>query len=472
MAARRRQHRDVQGHGTRKPRNVAAETCEKPLNIIGLRAIRRRNGLCLLARADPSFLGHPMQSPSVVLQALSLLALSSVALAQEPVPPPAPADVPAQAPPPTAPSASTGASFGLTPGTPAPPSADTGAKPPQDQAAKQPPKVPFRGSLLFWDNSVSTETIGVGRDPQTRNPLYEMSLVFRPRWYFYDTDVETAGVRGDVAVVREMTNSDTTTDRGETTLTDAQLFGAYSRQLYVDDDYETTFGVRAPVLTFPTSTVSFNNGRYLAVGTQLSLEQFVPLRGSEADSFHTLRALVSAAYTHWFTRATVPTSPGLDRVRLEPGGRSLPSDQLSGAAFAEHQATFSVLLELAITDRVSWSNEFRWQPSWGYGLGETCVQTVTGCEPIPAADGHFGVVTLFASEVSVQVFDEMSVQLGYNNLTLQIDPNGQRRNMLYSPDARVYATITAHLDAIYLSLTGQDKPEAAKSAQGAQVARR
>jgi hypothetical protein len=44
--------------------------------------------------------------------------------------------------------------------------------------------------------------------------------------------------------------------------------------------------------------------------------------------------------------------------------------------------------------------------------------------------------------------------------------------MLYSPDARVYATITGHLDAIYLSLTGQDKPEAAKSRQSTQVARR
>jgi hypothetical protein len=421
----------------------------------------------------PHFSADPMHRRSLALQALSLLALSRVALAQEPAPPPAPADVPAQAPPATAPPpGSGGPSFGLGTTAPAPPTADTGTKSAQNQAAKQPPKVPFRGSLLFWDNSVSTETIGVGQDPQTRNPLYEMSLVFRPRWYFYDTDVETVSVRGDVALVREITNSDTTTERGETTLTDAQLFGAYSRQLYVDGDYQTTFGVRAPVLTFPTSTVSFNNGRYLAVGPQLSLEQYVPLRGGDADSFQTLRGLVAVGYNHWFTRATVPTNPGLDRVRLEPGGRSLPSDQLNGAAFAEHQATFSVLLELAITERVSWSNEFRWAPSWGYGLGETCVQTVTGCEQIPATDGHFGVVTLFASEVSVQVFDEMSVQLGYNNLTLQTDPNGQRRNMLYSPDARVYATITAHLDAIYLSLTGQDKPEAAQRAPGTQVAGR
>jgi len=406
------------------------------------------------------------------LPAIGVLAVSRLAFAQEPAPGPAEPPGGAEPPPAAAAGPSTATGFSAAASTPAPPTADTGTKPPQDQAPREPKKVPFRGSLLFWDNSVSTETIGVGRDPQTTNPLYEMSLVFRPRWYFHDTDVETFSLRGDVALVRELTNSDTSTAQGETTFTDAQLFPVYTRVLHEDGDYVTTFDARAPVLTFPTSKVSFSNGRYFALGGRLGLEQAIPLRGSQADSFQQLTGTVAAGYTHWFTNATVPTNPGIDRVRLDPGGRSLPSDQLSGAAFAEHQATFTLSLELSITERISWSNIFRWQPSWNYGFGETCVQTVTGCEPIPATDGHFGVVTLFESEASVQVFDEMSVQVGYNNLTLQVDPNGQRRNMLYSPDARVYVTITGHLDAIYLSLTGQDQPEAAKSTSAPQVAKR
>jgi hypothetical protein len=154
---------------------------------------------------------------------------------------------------------------------------------------------------------------------------------------------------------------------------------------------------------------------------------------------------------------------------MEPGGRAIPGDQLSGAAFAQHQATVGVSTELAITERVSWNNAFQWRPAWKYALPPA--ETSTSGDParVEGADGHFSVITLFASEIGVKVLDEMSVAVGYNNLTLQLGPDGQRRSMLYSPDARFYLTVTGHLDEIYKSVAG-DRDRRAMTSGRRQVA--
>ncbi len=65
----------------------------------------------------------------------------------------------------------------------------------------------------------------------------------------------------------------------------------------------------------------------------------------------------------------------------------------------------------------------------------------------------------------MDVIDEMSVAVGYANLTLQQGPDGTRRNIFYSPDARVYATITAKLDEIYKSASGLRKSEPSKETE-------
>src|SRR4051794_39404006 len=47
-------------------------------------------------------------------------------------------------------------------------------------------KLPFRESWLILDNAVTTQTVGVGSSYQSSNPTYEMSLAFRPRYFFTD----------------------------------------------------------------------------------------------------------------------------------------------------------------------------------------------------------------------------------------------------------------------------------------------
>lgn len=49
----------------------------------------------------------------------------------------------------------------------------------------------------------------------------------------------------------------------------------------------------------------------------------------------------------------------------------------------------------------------------------------------------------------MSVLDALALTAGYVNLANQIGPDGQRRSMFYSPNARFYLTATAFLDQIF-----------------------
>lgn len=417
--------------------------------------------------------------PLAALAAL-LLAAPAAWAQGDPAPPPAappppPGDTAAPPPPAAAPQAGAPAQ-GPTLTWNA--QADTGAKPTQPPgAAPAPKKLPWRGTSFGWDHSATTETVGIGQDTQSRNPNYEMAFVLQPRYYLWEGDEtgpeQSISLRARLDLIREFTNSDTTTDQGEWTFNDFSIFPQYSRNLYKEGDVKTDLGVRVPVLTFPTSKVSANNGTVLGLGAMVLGSQQVPVMGSNEPALQTFTLTGRLGYTHTFTEATTPTNDELDRVRLGPDGRSLPGDQLSGAAFAQHKMGVDLIGALAVADRVTWTNWFSWQPAWKYQFEqdqEVCI--ATGCTTVGASDdpNNFAVVTLFNTEVAVEVIPEFEVDVGYANLTLQTGPDGTRRNIFYSPDARVYITLVAHLDEIYKTATGYDDQQTARGSAVRHVA--
>jgi hypothetical protein len=59
------------------------------------------------------------------------------------------------------------------------------------------------------------------------------------------------------------------------------------------------------------------------------------------------------------------------------------------------------------------------------------------------------VLTEFSSDLGIRVFRELGVSVGYTNLAPQLGPDGQRRNVFYSPAARFRLAVTMHLDELY-----------------------
>jgi len=332
---------------------------------------------------------------------------------------------------------------------------------------------------LIWDNSATTDSVGIGQDRLSEDPTYDMTFSLRPAYKFINEEKWSLAVSAEIGAAREFTNSNITTKRGEWTLTDARLQSSYNRVLYSDGDVATSFGLALPILTFPTSKISANTGRILGLGTALSVGQTVPLLGSKSPALQTFTLTAIGGYNHTFTTATTPVDGDFERRRITPSGRTNISDQLSTGLFANHQASVTLAGTIGITKSISWTNSFSWRPTWKYDAPEaSCVaiQNGTGCAELTPGEKHptnFSVVTIFASELGMQVLPEFSFAVGYANGTLQLGDDGERRNILYSPDARVYVSLVGHIDALYDSLSGRsEQPKAQTAARRTETASR
>ncbi len=355
---------------------------------------------------------------------------------------------------------------------PAPPHVDHPAPLGRTEApGVTPTTLPWHDTYLYWDHALSTNTLGVGQDYLSRDPVYEMTIGLRPRYYLLEDPQKSISVRADLGVVTERTNSDTTTEQGEWSATDFELYGAFSYKLRESKEDLTELALRLPRVTLPTSKISYDSGKLLGLGVRAGVREDVVLEGRDATFFPNIELIAKAEYGYQFTRSETPTNSNLERIRLDPDGRSIVSDQLSGATFARHAAVFGVATLLHIHQSVLLSSSLDLRPAWKYPVQHnTCVVVLTGCGEVDGvADPQTrSVLTLFTSEFLITLTDTLGLSLGYANLTAQLGPDGRRRSVFYSPDARFYATLSVSLDHAYSSLTHRDA-QTASAASGPRI---
>jgi hypothetical protein len=322
----------------------------------------------------------------------------------------------------------------------------------------EPTTLPWHDTFLYWDNAITTNTIGIGQSYQSSDPVYEMTIGLRPRYYFVDDSRMSISARADLGVVTERTNSDTTTEQGEWSATDFELYGAFSYKLRESRDDLTELAIRLPRLTLPTSRISYDSGKILGLGTRVGLREDVALEGRGATFLPNVELIAKAEYGYQFTRTEVPTNSGLERIRLDPDGRSIVSDQLGGASFAQQAAVFGAAMLLHVHRDVLWTSSLEVRPAWKYPVNhdvQVCGVVLTGCtEATGVSDPQTrSVLTFFQTEFWVTLSNTLGLSLGYANLTAQLGPDGRRRSVFYSPDARFYATLNIGLDQLYGSVT-------------------
>ncbi|MEP6653784.1 MAG: hypothetical protein ABJA82_10515 [Myxococcales bacterium] len=347
----------------------------------------------------------------------------------------------------TVPTAATAAPEGAT----AAASASSTSEDAEDEPGKQP--ISWHGSTLLFDQSVTTQTVGVGADYQSANPTYEWWVALKPRYFVYETRATAVSVNLWANLFLELTNSDTTTRRRETVIGPTYLWASYARTLGARRGYKTTFTV-GPRLTIPTDKVARNSGQIVGAGGTIGLTQAFPLRGTSARALRGARLSVGAIYNHPFVRATTGVNDDLRWTRQDVGGRPIFSDQLTGAALVQHALNASFSAELDVLPRLNVSASYVLLNAWLYPPnGSDCVAIRTGCDlPIEVANPTtFRVSTWATAAVTYEVVDDLSVSLGYYNLASQIG-DGTHRNPLWSPAARFFLSVTGNLDVAYARL--------------------
>jgi hypothetical protein len=331
-------------------------------------------------------------------------------------------------------------------------------------------KNPFRGSTLTFDQSISTQTIGIGDTPQTYMPVYQWWFSLRPNFWF--TDYLYLSARFDF--YKEFTNSSagnegvggTTTDYREDDFGDLWTTLLYQRWFDKAKTMKFTAGAR---FVWPVSKGSQDSGIYVQAGAVASYYQKVPIHDASAPLLNDVHFRVFAWYNHPFSRATTPENTSFSYVRENTEDQSFLSDLLPGTTLVDHQLVLSVQAGLQITPRIDLSLNFYEFDAWHYALpSNTCVTIEGGqCVLVPntetyasgqVADQEFTQLTWILADVNWDVFDQLSLGIGYYNLQNELSNTGEHRtlfganNVWWSPDARFFFDITANLDAIYDSV--------------------
>jgi hypothetical protein len=312
---------------------------------------------------------------------------------------------------------------------------------------------PFRGSILQLDQSMTTQTAHVQPSPeQSYVPLYEVWVSLRPRYYFD----QHWNVRARFDYTKELTNEQNTTFYREDVFLDIWTDLVYTT--FLDRFWKGTkvnLGVRA---LWPTSKASQGAGAYVTLGGLANGDHTFFINGDEADWLPEAHLRLGITYLHPFTKATTPTQyGGFQYVRQDIGvdDRSILSDQLTGTTIVAHTLLTALEGSLSVTPKLEVSLSAILVNQWHYPVPNQGVSTVTGTvNPTPGGTLYTPNVWVIAG-VSYQLFDELELGLGYYNLAGEIAPDGKRRglfgsdNVFWSPDARVFFDITAHLDALF-----------------------
>jgi hypothetical protein len=335
----------------------------------------------------------------------------------------------------------------------------TGAEP----AAPRP--LSWHGSVLILYQRVGTQTLGVGPDYQSRNPYYDAVLDFRPRYYLWERAPSSLSIRAQIVGSYEITNSDTTTKRGELLLEDSVL-SLVPEHTFGDGEDATVVSLSAPRLTLPTSYASRESGKIVDVGARVLIDHGVPLR-TKSKLLPRGRLGARLGYAYGFVTGTVPTADTISRLRRNLDGHTVRNDQIGGAAFADHYAVLRGIVGADVySDVLSFAMELGVDPAH---KRELPVPLVRGLDTGPYLarstedPPRWVMSTYLDAAFTFHVGQVLDLAIGYENITGQLRPDGKRRNVFYSPDAKFYLAAELMLDKMFQAAAGSSASNVRKA---------
>jgi hypothetical protein len=310
---------------------------------------------------------------------------------------------------------------------------------------------PLRGSILLFEQSVTTQTAGVGSTPQSYVPFYELWLSFRPRFWFG----EHFSLRGRFDYTKELTNDQTTTLYRQDVLGDAWTDAVYWSRL--DSIWRETNGDAGLRAIWPTSLASQAASAYVQLGPRAGATHKFELRGDGAPVWNSAHVALRGSYLHTFSETTTPTDfGGFAYKRQNVDAFAFTSDQIAGETNISDVVTLVVEAGLQVTPRLTATAFGVVFDQWHHAPSQATIATATGNQTLsPVAGAQFTQNTWVVMSVDYLILDELELGIGYYNLANALAPDGTPRglfgaeNIWWSPDARFSLSATANLDVLY-----------------------
>jgi hypothetical protein len=341
-----------------------------------------------------------------------------------------------------APSAPTGTT---SPTPSAEPKKDEAVKEPVTEEKKEEPKLnPFRGSMFLFDQSILSSNLSKGGQ-LSYQPEYEWWI--SPRLYYsFDKHIRV-GARFDF--FKEMvTNHEETTTSREWRYGDPWVTASYGdKATFLNSSPKSRWALGVTARP-PMSKESRANGQYFGLGPNASMTYGIDF-SKGAKWFSGMSIGASVSYSHSFTKATTPSAlgDGFSRPRTDPAGNAIISDQLRSGTLAGNSLIYALNAELEIHEDISFSgsmiviNQFSYKAPDVVFDGQPVAHNVNNT--------NFRQLTWFLLDLDYSIIPELSASLGYYNLNGAISGDGSRRNVLWSPESRIFFSLTANLDALY-----------------------
>lgn len=326
----------------------------------------------------------------------------------------------------------------------------------------------WRGTSFTWNQSVSTTTVGIGRDNiGQEDDVYTWDFFLSPNIYLLDLPNDKISAFAELGVGVEWTDSGTTTTQREPQFRDTQVGLGYNRSIFKSEDGEWSTGAAVRTrYAIPTSKISLNQGRYGVFSLGASLSQKIRLLGNAADGLNNLSLVGGVTWSHLFARSYTPTNGGLERTRQAPSGQTLLSDQLSFRSMDMDRIIPSITATLPLYKDLSLTTQFRLISRFRHDFeGNDCEVVVMGeCQQADRLENRSTYFTDSSFDISLSqpIYDMFGLNLGYNNETLTLGEDGKTRNIFYSPSAVFYLDLVVNIDSIYEKASGRSEIELPK----------
>ncbi len=332
-----------------------------------------------------------------------------------------------------------------------------------DESSKK-DTLPWAGTTLLFNQNMSTQTAGLDRSQQTYIGDYQWWLVFSPRYKLNDN----FSVSGRIDYSKEFTNSSPTKYAREDQIGDTWLNAMYSERLkFISPETRGSVGIR---LVLPTSKVSRARGDYLSIGPSVGLSHSFKLRAQDKP-FSRLGLSWNAIYSHPFANSKTAYNRSFTRVRQDTNGQSVDDHTLSGVMMSNHNVMTAFRVDVQIIPKLTLSPMMAVMWAFKHSPPDATVNTLTGPVDVARSPDATTLVTRtwFLTDLTYDLFDELSLGIGYYNLQNTLAPDGKQRtpfgkyNYWWSPDARLSFDVTFNLDKIYERFRDLARPKNASA---------
>jgi hypothetical protein len=332
----------------------------------------------------------------------------------------------------------------------------SGAAKPEE---KEPPLNPFAGSLLLFDQSFTKNSLDKNAQ-LSYVPEYEWWI--SPRVYYNFTKQFKIGARFDF--FKEWTNAEETTYKHEWRYGDPWLSASYADKLkFISPKLKGSIGL---TLRPGISKDSRGAGQYFTFGPGGSLTYAFDITGEKGKVFKTGTVGASVSYSKAFTRCTTACDAGFSRSRTNSQGVVSDIDQLRSGSLTGGTLLYALNGGLEVADGLNMSASIIYFTQFLYDLADA--PNTTGAETTSYDNTRIRQFSWYLLSLDYDLLKEVTLSAGYYNLNNVLGPDGKYRNPLWSPDARIFFSVTLNLDSVYDRVRGktEEKPATAKANSG------